>query len=379
MLDGTATFLKSDFMSAFVTIGALVMVVSAICAFIREMNPRWIFGMGVLIAFVMVFFIVSGGNFGLVSGFLVALVVTPFFVLFFAPLLGYELYIITRWKWSWLARIGCLVAPFVCCIALIEMRYSEKVRASEEEKMKKMAIKDYFDKKCAEDSGYFIYKEVKTPQESIFIMKPSNNADLSKVPEQFRMDDPYSDGSLGKPALFLGKKYYRYVGEELIVSSPLEYEALNSPFAFVEMRDTETKELWRYTLKPTGRMAKPSERDKSLLEAEYPELDVGSDAIISVESSYGIRWEDLSTPEDRQFWVAKNRLQIIELQTNEVIAERIGYVSGIRKIWGMRWPHKYEEKGQEPHRCPVRKDDMTDIEWIASVLMKTPFLHQEAK
>jgi hypothetical protein len=376
MLNGTTAFLKLNFMSTFITISALVMVVSAICAFTREMNTRWILGMGALVAFVIVFFYVSGGNYGLVPGFLVALVVAPFFILFFVPLLWYELYIITRWEWSWLIRTGCLLAPFICGITLIEMNYSEKIRVKEKESAERVASRDYFHKKCAEDSGYFLYKEVETPQESVFIIKPIDNSSLDKLPEQFRMNDPYSEGSLNKPELFLGEKDYSYSSGKLLVSSSVYYETLKSPFDFVEMRDTETKKLWRYTLKPTGRMAELGKQDENLQEVKYPELKVGSDAIMSVQSRYGITWNDLSTLEDRQLWVAKSRLQIIELQTNEVVAERIGYVSGGSRAY---WPSRYRNNEKESHHCPIKKDSMVDVEWIASVLRKTPFPQQEEK
>jgi hypothetical protein len=41
---------------------------------------------------------------------------------------------------------------------------------------------------------------------------------------------------------------------------------------------------------------------------------------------YGIAWEDISTQEDRQNWIAGGSLRVIAMQTNEVIAERTGYM-----------------------------------------------------
>ena len=41
---------------------------------------------------------------------------------------------------------------------------------------------------------------------------------------------------------------------------------------------------------------------------------------------YGITYDDISTPEERQHWIAGSSLKVIDLQTNEVIAERIGYM-----------------------------------------------------
>lgn len=41
---------------------------------------------------------------------------------------------------------------------------------------------------------------------------------------------------------------------------------------------------------------------------------------------YGIDFEDLTTPEERSQWVAGGAVRIIDLQTKEIVAERIGYM-----------------------------------------------------
>lgn len=41
---------------------------------------------------------------------------------------------------------------------------------------------------------------------------------------------------------------------------------------------------------------------------------------------YGVTYDDLSTEEDRKYWIAGSSLRVIDLQTQEVIAERIGYM-----------------------------------------------------
>lgn len=37
-------------------------------------------------------------------------------------------------------------------------------------------------------------------------------------------------------------------------------------------------------------------------------------------------WDDISTREEREYWIAGSSLKVIDLQTNQVIAERIGYM-----------------------------------------------------
>ncbi len=56
---------------------------------------------------------------------------------------------------------------------------------------------------------------------------------------------------------------------------------------------------------------------------------------------YGVTYDDISTRKDRDYWIAGSSLRVIDLQTNEVMAERIGYMmdrgqgntSGGRSPW----------------------------------------------
>lgn len=45
---------------------------------------------------------------------------------------------------------------------------------------------------------------------------------------------------------------------------------------------------------------------------------------------YGVTFDDISTREDRDYWIAGSSLRVVDLQTNEVIAERIGYMQDPR-------------------------------------------------
>ena len=41
---------------------------------------------------------------------------------------------------------------------------------------------------------------------------------------------------------------------------------------------------------------------------------------------YGVTWDDISTREEREYWIAGSSLKVIDLQTNKLIAERVGYM-----------------------------------------------------
>jgi hypothetical protein len=41
---------------------------------------------------------------------------------------------------------------------------------------------------------------------------------------------------------------------------------------------------------------------------------------------YGVTYDDISTRGEREYWIAGSSLRVVDLQTNEVIAERVGYM-----------------------------------------------------
>lgn len=61
---------------------------------------------------------------------------------------------------------------------------------------------------------------------------------------------------------------------------------------------------------------------------------------------YGITYDDITTPEERKVWIAGSSLKVIDLKTNEVIAERIGYMidRGMGATGGGRSPWQHAAK-----------------------------------
>jgi len=41
---------------------------------------------------------------------------------------------------------------------------------------------------------------------------------------------------------------------------------------------------------------------------------------------YGVTYDDISTREERDYWIAGSSLRVVDLHTNEIIAERVGYM-----------------------------------------------------
>lgn len=187
------------------------------------------------------------------------------------------------------------------------------------------AIKARFDAHC-KNSGEKIHRTAQDV-EGVFLLKlrQTTNRNL-----QFEMDDPYGDDSTGDDyiASFLAVKIRPK--EPLIAGAPPR-----NGYQYVEAVDSDGKR-YRYT----GHWIEPWQTDKSYLQGH---LRFVLDKALATGPAprYGVTYDDLSTLEDRQYWIAGSSLRVIDLQTNEVMAERIGYMwdpaqgntSGGRSPW----------------------------------------------
>ncbi|GHU07394.1 hypothetical protein AGMMS50225_04230 [Betaproteobacteria bacterium] len=290
-------------------------------------------------------------------------------------LVGLIVFIALRKKWSWKVRGTCLglIAAYFTFVMFVPV-HNVKTEKDERRAYAQEAY-DYFHKKCAEDSGRFIYKPVETPQDSVYMMKPRKAATGKELQDQFWMGDPYRAGASNDGDI---------VG---LVGEDLKYEGSFQKFLFIEMPDiNDITKLWRYSRKPTGRIIDEEvwgslgrgSIGRSKTGRKIHETRLERDSIDAVQSRYGFTWNDLSSREDRNYWVAKSRLQIVDLKTNEVVAERIGYV--IEEGFGS----KANQRGRpwsatgaggdswKRNYCPPNKG-RSDIVWILSVLHNTPF------
>lgn len=146
--------------------------------------------------------------------------------------------------------------------------------------------------------------------------------DTVNLSDQYELDDPYGRD-------FGGEEYIsRFMwGNNGNGTFTLDHK--RGAFRFVEVADAKTKAVTRYrgvlVPRPIGTVFDIRlEPDKSTVR----------------KARYAIHWADLSTREDRDYWIAGSLLQVIDLDTNQVIAERIGYMfdSGLGAQGGGRSP-----------------------------------------
>jgi hypothetical protein len=153
---------------------------------------------------------------------------------------------------------------------------------------------------------------------------------LTNNSSQYLMDDPYGTDSLGDHyiKLFL-------IGRDK--NGKLDDGAEDLPgYRFVETTDPKSGVLHRYTAK----IERPGLTDPHYIK-NYVRFVLNEQAIERRTARYAVDFNDLSTHEDRDYWIAGSSLQVIDLDTNEVLGERIGYMmdygqgpdGGSRQAW----------------------------------------------
>lgn len=177
----------------------------------------------------------------------------------------------------------------------------------------------HFRKQCKENARETILQEM-PDVDGIFLAKPRTKPTEKELRDQFWMGDPYGYSNyeaLYPIATYLFPRSGRTISG--IRFSPI------AGFKFVEVeiadagRSKEQPRFLRYELESilvrnlsTGKPEKRTEPQ--------------STPVAKLRSKYGVTWEDISSPEDRRFWVAGSRLEVYEIQTKRVVGERIGYV-----------------------------------------------------
>lgn len=157
---------------------------------------------------------------------------------------------------------------------------------------------------------------------------------------QYEFHDPYGRD-------FGGDSYIETFLRDSNARPPLEQG--QEGYEFVDVINTADGQRYRYTRSwvPDGRkdinapdIRRELERDPNF-DLNIYRLKLHRAPTTEPVPRYGVTYDDLSTYEQRTLWIAGSSLRIVDLQTNEVIAERIGYLvdpargslAGARSPW----------------------------------------------
>ncbi|MBI3093244.1 MAG: hypothetical protein HYY97_00055 [Rhodocyclales bacterium] len=134
--------------------------------------------------------------------------------------------------------------------------------------------------------------------------------------DQFAMDDPYGHDSTEDEYI---KSFLAGRNSNGYLTQP--DRAVRYGYRYVEVIESENGKRYRYT----GRIDQPWLRDKRYGEW-VREFVLDKTPASGSMPRYGVTYDDISTREEREYWIAGSSLKVVDLQTNEVMAERIGYM-----------------------------------------------------
>jgi hypothetical protein len=185
--------------------------------------------------------------------------------------------------------------------------------------------KSMFEERC-KTAGEKILRTVEGV-EGIYLMKIRTSTNFG---DQFELDDPYGHDSTGDQYLlnFL-QGYYHQRNEKPVVGSPPR-----TGFHYIEAQDPKDSKRYRYTggMKVVGQQDINHPNIQRALKLD-PKYDVNNYGFVLDKAPapgkrprYGVTYDDISTREEREYWIAGSSLKVVDLETNEVIAERIGYM-----------------------------------------------------
>ena len=201
----------------------------------------------------------------------------------------------------------------------------------------------YFKKMCDERAGEKIYKTF-TGVKSVVVIKPLPPATDVEHFDQYWLGDPYSAPATSE----------RSERAATLLTMPSRGgNVRRKGLEFVELKNTSGDGYIRIA-RPASNEQTPH---RALVEAP--------------SSRFGISWEDISTKEDRKYWVAGSRLTVVDLTDNNIVAERIGFFieSGFGSTDGGRRPW-LTSRGPAT-TCPaLLRGDYTDTWFVISVLLQ---------
>ena len=158
--------------------------------------------------------------------------------------------------------------------------------------------------------------------EGVFLLK--GRPEEINYSDQFLMDDPYGLdlGGVAYVESFL-KAHHKISRRNpaSIEASPARRATDLTGYDYVEMTNSQGGGRSRFT----AYIDQPGKTDPSY-SLDALRVVLQKSPATGDTPRYGVTYEDISTREDRAVWIAGSSLRVIDLQTNEVIAERIGYM-----------------------------------------------------
>ncbi len=162
--------------------------------------------------------------------------------------------------------------------------------------------------------------------------------------DHFKLDDPYGRNCGGMDCI--ANLLQASSGAE---TNPEDAARHRCGYRYVETNDPADQKTYRYlgsiklpAIWTEEAIAREKKLTGTVIDPSNHRFVAERKAIPKPSARYGIAGDDISTREDRERWIAGSSLKVIDLKTNEVIADRVGYLfdHGLGSTAGFRspWP-----------------------------------------
>lgn len=251
-----------------------------------------------------------------------------------------------RTPWRRAFRVGLILVVLMGWPAYeMSLMYQEALTAAarQDDYMRRRAIAEALFKQRCETAGETIYQTIHNVKGVVWMKWRPDTVNHSS---QFEMNDPYGQDCVGEECI---KDLLRSTFEEPHVHVT-DISLPKQGYEFVETKDPRDGQLYRYTA-GVMRSGERSDEKRAEMMRKAPGVDPGPyyyrfmirrELITHISARYGITWDDISTREDREQWIAGGSLSIIDLKTSQIVAKRVGYMwdkalgseAGFRSPWG---------------------------------------------
>jgi hypothetical protein len=217
-------------------------------------------------------------------------------------------------------RIATILLPFILA-ACATTGTAQNTPTREDGRARLATAEAMFAERCKK-AGVFIHRTAENI-EVIFLMKIRPKG--INYGDQYALDDPYGSDHGGDAYIrsFLRGNYADNRPEKPTAQTPPR-----NAYRYVEALDPNDGNRYRYT----GSIKEVTHSTSILMGGDGKTTFKTKDFVLDKLPApgptprYGVTYDDISTREDRDHWIAGSSLRVIDLATNEVMAERIGYM-----------------------------------------------------
>lgn len=186
-----------------------------------------------------------------------------------------------------------------------------------------MTPEQYFDHLCKTEAGEFIYRTVENV-EGLYQMRPRTEAADDELEHLYTLEDPYghtNGEATGIEFLFVEPNRYQFFEMALMKDRKLRMGNQFLDPSYLKM--PEAKAGYERYSGYDGR------KTKTMIK----EFDT------TLRSRYGFTWRGITRPHDRELGIAGGELIALDLQTNEVLGVRRGYIRSrsMKNLTGIWW------------------------------------------